>query len=128
MSDGNYHCYINDLACRRAPAVAEAEGLIASECYDEAEKAVIAADSSIYGAVEIAKMYRRRLEHLLAEGIEGRADREHAEAVFHRAARWARSAFPEPHTAAEAEQYRDAADHAVAELVRLFGYEPEPAA
>jgi hypothetical protein len=71
VSDGNYHCYINDLACRRAPAVAEAEGLIASECYDEAEKAVIAADSSIYGAVEIAKMYRRRLEHLLAKGIEG---------------------------------------------------------
>lgn len=127
MRDKDYERFLAGLARQRAPAVAEAERLLGSERYDEAEQAIKSADSSIYGAIEIEQMYRRRLEHLVAAGIDAPPERKRAEAVFHRAVLWARSTFPEPHTAIEAEQYASAGDTARAELVRILGYDPEPA-
>ena len=73
--------YRQQLAERRAPAEAEAAQLIAADRYGEAEALVERVDDSTYGALAIARLYHRRLEELVALGIDD-ASRARAEAVY----------------------------------------------
>ena len=123
MSDRQTERYLKTLAERRAPAVREADRLLAEDRYDEAEQAIRRVDDSIYGAVEIAKLYRRRLEQLVEDGVT-QATRPQLARVFERAVQAAYGAYPEPHTAIEAEQYDTGREIDRAELVRILGYDP----
>ena len=123
VSDREDERYRRTLAERRAPAVREAHRLLAEDRYDEAEQAIRRVDDSMYGAVEIAKLYRRRLEQLAARGVN-EATKPHLTRVFERAVRAAYGAYPEPHTAIEAEQYDTGRETDRAELVRILGYDP----
>lgn len=123
MARSDYDIWLEHLARKRAPAVAEAEGLLDDDRYDEAERAIVAVDDSIYGEVEIARLYHRRLEQLVALGVTD-ASRARVEEVFRRALSWAHRAYPEPHTALEATQYDTGRAEDRARLVRILGYEP----
>ena len=124
MSDREYERYLRQVAERRAPAVAEADRLLSQDRYDDAERAIRAVDDSIYGAVEIAKVYRRRLEQLVREGVNADASPRLAR-VFERAVMAAWSAYPEPHTEIEAENYSRGRATDRAELVKILGYDPD---
>jgi hypothetical protein len=124
MAKSNYDIYMESLEKKRAPAVTKAIELIAQERYDEAEQTIKSVDNSIYGAVATAKVYRQRLEELVTGGLSG-PNKTRAEAVFWRALSWAQSAYPEPHTAIEAENYSDGRSEDYSELVKILGYEPQ---
>lgn len=123
MRDREYERYLRTLAERRAPAVREADRLLAEERYDEAEQAIRRVDDSIYGAVEIGKLYRRRLEQLVAGGVT-QAMKPQLARMFQRAVQAAYGAYPEPHTAIEAEQYNTGREMDRAALVRILGHDP----
>jgi hypothetical protein len=122
MAKSDYDLYLENLARRRAPAVAEAERLLQEDRFDEAEQAIRRADDSIYGAVETAKLYRRHLEALVANHS---GDRDRAETVFRRALIAAYNAYPDPHTAHEADNFEAGRAKDRAELVRILGYDPD---
>lgn len=123
MSKDPYERYLEGLAKTRAPAMKRAMELVEAERYDQADEAVKAADGSIYGEVALAKMYREHLAVLVAAGRH-HAERARAEAVFRRALKWAESAYPEPHTEVEAENYERGRAEDLADLVKILGYQP----
>lgn len=124
MARDQYEQFLAELARKRAPAVAAAEELVAQGRFDEADRAVVAADGSIYGCVALARLYREHLEALVRGGA---ASRDRCIAVFNRALRWAQSAYPEPHTEIEAEDYRRGRAADRARLVGLLGFDPDEA-
>ena len=123
MGERGYERYLRQVAGRRAPAVAEADRLMSEDRYDEAERAIRAVDDSIYGAVEMAKIYRHRLEQLVLDGVN-LDTKPRLVRVFERAVMAAWSAYPEPHTALEAENYSRGRATDRAELVKILGYDP----
>jgi len=114
--------YLEHMAKKRSPAVAEAARLVEQERFDEAEQTILRVENSIYAIVDIAAVYRRRLEQLVAEADD--AAKPQREAVFRRALDWAQSAYPEPHTSMEADQYDSGRAENRAQLIRILGYEP----
>lgn len=70
----------------------------------------------------LARLYR---EHLEAVVRDGAATRDQRLAVFQRALRWAHSAYPEPHTEIEAEDYRTGRAADRARLVNVLGFDPD---
>jgi len=123
MPKDPYQQYLAMLAKKRQPAVDLAQRLLEEDRYDQAEQAIRAADDSIYGAVAIAKLYREWLSRLVAEG-RVQTNRARVETVFHRAEYWAHSAYPEPHTEVEAENYASGQADDTRELVKILGYHP----
>lgn len=115
----DYERYLEQLRRHRAPAMARAARLIDDGRFDDADRAVTSVDDSIYGAVALAGLYKAVLE-----GSRGTRRTEWREQVFAKALWWADSAFPEPHTAVEAEHYDAARAEHRAELVHLLGHEP----
>ncbi len=94
---------------RLAEMAGEAVRLILDLRFDEAEAAVRQIDSDIYGANALADAYEAALRRNPTD-----------QAILSRAIIWARNAFPEPHTALEAETYRSAAEARVAGLMSIF--------
>jgi hypothetical protein len=125
MTRDSYEIYLEALAKKRAPALAQAIKLVIAERYDEAEQTVTRVDDSIYAGVAIAKMYRDRLTELVAQG-QHRSNPAQAEAVFHRALSWARSCYPEAHTHYEADDYERGRAKDLADLTQILGYHPDP--
>jgi hypothetical protein len=116
--------YLAHMAKKRAPAVAEAARLVDDDRFDEAEQTVLRVEDSIYAIVDIAAVYRKRLEQLVAHG-DTAASKSRREAVFRRALDWAQRAYPEPHTAMEADQFDSGRAENRAQLVRILGYDPD---
>jgi len=123
MTQSDYERYVEDLARKRAPFVAVAEQLLADDKFDQAEQTIKSVDSSLYAEREIACMYRRQLERLVAGGTS-EGNRQRVEAVFHRALEWSLRAYPEPHTEVEAQEYDKGRRAERAQLVSILGYEP----
>lgn len=94
---------------RLAEMAGGAVRLILDLRFDEAEAAVRQIDSDIHGANALANAYKAALRRNPTD-----------QAILSRAIIWARNAFPEPHTALEAETYRRAAEARVAELLSIF--------
>lgn len=120
-----YELWLKALARKREPAMAEASRLADMERFTEAEQAVKKVDDSIYGAVALGKMYRAKLEAIVASGAlhspEGKA---RTEKFFERALWWMQSAYPEPHTAIEADNYERGRAEDLDCLVKILGYDP----
>lgn len=123
MTKDPYQLYLAELEKMRRPALEAARVLLEEGRYDEAERGIAAADDSIYGAVAIAKLYREWLQTLV-DRREPCADRATIEAVFDRAEHWAHSAYPEPHTACEADNWARGRLEDTATLVQILGYNP----
>lgn len=90
---------------RLAEVAGEAATLIEALHFEEAEALIRRIDSDIFGANALARAYEAALERSPAEPR-----------ILDRAVYWARGAFPEAHTAVEAEEYRTAAEETVARL------------
>ncbi|MES2460069.1 MAG: hypothetical protein V4671_05755 [Armatimonadota bacterium] len=122
MAKSDYELFREGLERKRAPAVARAVQLLADDRYEEAEEEIRTVDSSIYGMVATAKMYRERLAELVADGVNSQ-NKARVEAVYHRALATAQSAYPEPHTAMEADDYTAGQAEDRAQLVAILGYD-----
>lgn len=94
---------------RLAEMSAETVRLILDFRFDAAEATVRQVDSDIYGANALADAYEAALQR-------NPSDRT----LLDRAIFWAHSAYPEPHTAIEAEDYRAGAAARVARLQSVF--------
>lgn len=127
MARNEYETWLAALAKIREPAMAEASRLADLEHFEDAEAAVKKVDDSIYGAVALAKMYQAKLEALVATGsARSGTGRQHAERIFGRALWWAQSAYPEPHTQYEADDYSRGQAEDLSRLVKILGYDPRP--
>ncbi len=127
MDMRSYELWLKELAKRREPAMAEASALADQERFDEAETAVKRVDDSIYGAVALGKMYQAKLEAIVASGAARSGDgKRRAERLFERALWWAQSAYPEPHTAIEADNYSTGQAEDLSRMVGILGYDPRP--
>lgn len=119
-----YEKHMKELKERREPAEHSAAALIAEDKFEEAEAHVMKADSSIYGAVALAKLYESRLKAMVHDGAT-RKQKDRVERLFHRALSWAQNCYPEAHTEVEAEDYAAGRTEDRARLVAILGYEPK---
>lgn len=94
---------------RLADMAEEVIRLILELRFEEAEAAVRQVDSDIYGANALADAYEAALQRNPSDPT-----------LLDRAIFWAHSAYPEPHTAIEAEDYRAGAAARVARLRSVF--------
>ena len=92
-----------------AEMAAETVRLILALRFDEAEARVRQVDSDIHGANALADAYEAALHQSPTD-----------QNILDRATFWAERAFPEPHTAIEAEDYRAGAAARVARLRSVF--------
>ena len=115
--------YRAELAAKREGVLGQAERALAEGLFDEAERAIMQVDSSIMGAVEISRMYERRLKAMVQAGGVKR-DRTGVELVFRRAMNWVMNTYPDPHTEIEAENYEQGRAEDRARLIGILGYEP----
>jgi hypothetical protein len=86
--------------------------------FDAADAMVLAVDREIQAAVMLGAMYTSALRDALAAGE--RASRpEYIDALHERALHWRLSAYPEPHTAEEADSFSAGRDADRAQLAAL---------
>lgn len=100
---------VDGIRQRLAEITGETVRLILELRFDEAEAAVRQVDSDIYGANALADAYEAALQRNPSDPT-----------LLDRANFWAHSAYPEPHTAIEAEDYRAGAAARVARLRDIF--------
>ena len=82
----------------------------------------------LLGAVAIGRMYTDALRNVVNTAADnGTLDKRLAEELFVRALTWRQSAYPEPHTECEAENYDRGRGEDMADLVKILGYDPSPA-
>jgi hypothetical protein len=72
--------------------------------FDAADAQVLAVDRDIQSAVMLGAMYTQALRDAVAAG-ERESRPEFVAALHARALHWRQSAYPEPHTACEADDY-----------------------
>lgn len=123
MAKDSYEVWLVALRKKLAAAVAEAQPMLEQERYDDAEALVRKVETDIYSAVAIGNMYKDFLTQLVAAGRH-RKEKARAEEVFRRGVRWAQSAYPDPHTQIEADNYSSGQSEDLAEFVKILGYQP----
>lgn len=112
--------YLDSLRRRLALAAQAALPEVRAGNFDAADARVRAVDQDIQAAVMLGAMYTEALRDAVKLG-ERDTRRDYFEALFERALRWRQSAYPEPHTAHEAESYSSGRDADRAELEALLG-------
>lgn len=99
-----------EMAERRA--FLEMERLIAAGKLDEADRAAGRLADSLQRGAALGRLY--------TEALRRANTRNEAERLYERARRWRLSAFPDPHTQIEANEFRAAQEEAQAELLALL--------
>lgn len=112
--------FLDSLRRRLALAARSALPDVRAGNFDAADASVLAVDRDIQAAVMLGAMYTEALRESVELG-ERQSRREYVEALFERALRWRQSAYPEPHTADEADSYSAGRDADRAELEALLG-------
>ncbi len=111
--------YLDSVRRRLAIAAYDALPDVRAGRFETAESRVLAVDREIQSAVMLGAMYTETLRAALAAGErESRAG--YFDALFQRALHWRQSAYPEPHTAHEAEYYSAGRDADRAQLEALL--------
>lgn len=105
-------------------ASATARTLIKNGQFDDAELLITNLRSTVHFTVTLSRLYRERLTELSPAAQSNAALRPAAEAVFERALKWSMMAYPDPHTAIEAENFERGRQADRAALIDLLGYEP----
>ena len=111
--------YLDSLRRRLAVAALAALPEVRAGNFDAADARVLAVDREIQSAVMLGAMYTAELRDSVARG-DRESHPEYVAAVHQRALHWRLSAYPEPHTAPEAEHYAAGADADRAELAALL--------
>ena len=111
--------YLDSLRRRLAVAALAALPEVRAGNFDAADARVLAVDREIQSAVMLGAMYTAELRECVARG-ERESRPGYIAALHQRALHWRLSAYPEPHTAPEAEYYAAGADADRAELAALL--------
>ncbi len=110
---------LDALRRRLAQAAQHALPEVRAGRFDAADALVLAVDRDIQSAVMLGAMYTAALREAAEDGTrESRP--EHFAALHERALHWRLSAYPEPHTAYEADDYSAGRDSDRAELAALL--------
>lgn len=115
--------HLDALRGRLAAAALRAEPDVRAGRFDAAEAEVLAVDRDIQSAVMLGAMYTSALRDAIGRG-EGATRDAHVRALHARALHWRLSAYPEPHTAIEADDYAAGRAADRAQLAALFGSSP----
>jgi hypothetical protein len=111
--------FLDSLRRRLALAAQAALPDVRAGSFDAADARVRAVDQDIQAAVMLGALYTEALRESVKLG-ERQSRREYFDALFKRALRWRQSAYPEPHTAQEADSYSAGRDADQAELEALL--------
>ncbi len=95
---------VDALRRRLAAAASEAMPHVVAGRFDAAEARVLSVDREIQSAVMLGAMYTQALRDAVRNG-ERDSRPDHVAALHERALHWRLSAYPEPHTAFEADDY-----------------------
>jgi hypothetical protein len=112
--------FLDSLRRRLAQAARRALPEVRAGKFDAAESQVLAVDREIQASVMLGAMYTEALRDALHAG-ERESRPEFVAALHERALHWRLSAYPEPHTAYEAEDYDTGRESDRAQLAALFG-------
>lgn len=111
--------FLDSLRRRLASAAQRAFPEVRAANFDAAEGLVLAVDRDIQASVMLGAMYTEALREAVSAG-ERESRPEFFAALFARALHWRQSAYPEPHTAHEADDYSAGRDADRAELEELI--------
>lgn len=111
--------FLDSLRRRLADAAQRALPDVRAGRFDSADAQVRAVDQDIQAAVMLGAMYTAALREAVGRG-ERESRPDYFNALFERALRWRQSAYPEPHTAYEADSYSSGRDADRAELEKLI--------
>jgi hypothetical protein len=112
--------HLDSLRRRLAQAAQSALADVRAGDFDAADARLLAVDRDIQSAVMLGAMYTQALRESACRG-ERQSRHEHFAALFARALHWRQSAYPEPHTAHEADSYSAGREADRAELEALIG-------
>jgi hypothetical protein len=110
---------LDSLRCRLATAAVNALPDVRAGNFDAVEAAVFAVDRDIQAEVMLGAMYTAELRAAIANG-ERTTRQDYITALYERALHWRISAYPEPHTAYEADAFAAGRDADRAELAALL--------
>lgn len=112
--------FLDSLRRKLADAAQRALPDVRAGRFDAADAQVRAVDTDIQSAVMLGAMYTAALKESVGVG-ERESRPEHFKALYERTLRWRLSAYPEPHTAMEADDYASGRDADRAQLEALIG-------
>ena len=112
--------FLDSLRRKLADAAHRAVPDVRAGRFDAADAQVRAIDQDIQAAVMLGAMYTSELREAVGRG-ERESRPEHFNALFARTLHWRHSAYPEPHTAIEADDYSAGRDADRVELEALIG-------
>ena len=110
---------LDSLRRRLARAATQALPAVRSGHFDAADAQVLAVDRDIQASVMLGAMYTAELQRAVSAG-ERESRREFVTLLHDRALRWRLSAYPEPHTAYEADDYASGREADRAQLAALL--------
>jgi len=116
LQTGDRH--LDTLRRRLATAAQGALPQVRAGNFDAADAAVLAVDRDIQSTVMLGAMYTEELRAAVANG-ESTSRPQFVAALHERALHWRLSAYPEPHTAHEADDYEAGRDADRAELAAM---------
>jgi hypothetical protein len=111
--------FLDSLRRHLAQAAKQAVPDVRAGNFDAADARVLAVDRDIQSAVMLGALYTESLRDAARRG-DRESSPEFFTALFERALRWRHAAYPEPHTAYEAEDYSAGRDADRAELEALL--------
>jgi hypothetical protein len=111
--------YLDSLRGRLAMAARAALPDVRAGNFDAADARVLAVDRDIQSSVMLGAMYTEALREAVALG-ERESRQAFVVALHERALHWRLSAYPEPHTAHEADYYSSSRDEDEAQLAALL--------
>jgi hypothetical protein len=111
--------FLDSLRRRLAAAARQAWPEVRAGDFTAAESRVRSVDRDIQSAVMLGAMFTEALREALAAG-ERDTRPEYFTALYERALHWRQSAYPEPHTAHEADDYSAGRDADRAELEAML--------
>jgi hypothetical protein len=112
--------FLDSLRRRLARAATQALPEVRAGNFAAAEAVVLAVDRDIQAAVMLGAMYTEALRSALSAG-ERKARPDYVAALHERALHWRLSAYPQPHTAYEADDYSSGREADRAALAALLG-------
>lgn len=113
--------YLKTLHSRLDKAVASAMPLVANAEFDEAERMIFEVDGDVFGKLAAANMY---INAILSSDRSIPKNKSHIRILFDRAVRLRENAYPTPHTAMEAELYREGSSQQRDKIVQELGFNP----
>jgi hypothetical protein len=112
--------WLDSLRRRLAAAATQSLADVRAGNFDSADARVLAIDRDIQSSVMLGAMYTSELQRAVNEG-ERESRPAHVAALHERALHWRLSAYPEPHTAHEADACSSGRDADRAHLDALVG-------